>query len=110
MSTAFALICPYLNLSHTKKYMKKRYTGKGKYTVDIDGEIPHCTCPDDEVKVEPTLYAEKPFAHKVPLMGYFVCKATGTVSLHPEKSSRARKYMRTFPSSSNTPHMIFSYY
>src|SRR5258707_15685061 len=25
-------------------------TGKGKYTVDIDGEVPHCTCPDYELR------------------------------------------------------------
>lgn len=25
-------------------------TGKDKYTVDIDGKIPHCTCPDFELR------------------------------------------------------------
>jgi hypothetical protein len=25
-------------------------TGKGKYTVNLDGEIPHCTCPDYELR------------------------------------------------------------
>jgi len=25
-------------------------TGKGKYTVDIEGKEPHCTCPDFELR------------------------------------------------------------
>lgn len=47
-------------------------TGKGKYTVDIDGEIPHCTCPDFELRglkckhiyaVEYTIKTETDYEH-----------------------------------------------
>lgn len=30
------------------KWIVHSQTGKGKYTVDIDGDVPHCTCPDYE--------------------------------------------------------------
>jgi transposase len=32
------------------KWIVPSQTGKGKYTVDIDGEVPHCTCPDYELR------------------------------------------------------------
>jgi hypothetical protein len=35
------------------KWIVPSQTGKGKYTVDIDGEVPHCTCPDyDQSQVQ----------------------------------------------------------
>lgn len=32
------------------KWIVPSQTGKGKYEVDIDGKIPHCTCPDYELR------------------------------------------------------------
>ncbi|HLX59280.1 MAG TPA: transposase [Ktedonobacteraceae bacterium] len=32
------------------KWIVPSQTGKGKYTVDIEGKIPHCTCPDYELR------------------------------------------------------------
>ena len=32
------------------KWIVPSQTGKGKYTVDIDGDVPHCTCPDYELR------------------------------------------------------------
>lgn len=32
------------------KWIGPSQTGKGKYTVDIDGKVPHCTCPDYELR------------------------------------------------------------
>lgn len=33
-----------------KKWIVPSQTGNGKYTVDLDGEMPHCTCPDYELR------------------------------------------------------------
>src|SRR5712692_6191541 len=32
------------------KWIVPSQTGKGKYTVDIEGKAPHCTCPDFELR------------------------------------------------------------
>src|SRR5260370_7986408 len=73
-------------------------TGKGKYTVDIDGEIPHCTCPlahcSNALRISGISCSLVDQLTKAARMAGFPGKKGGGSKTHPSSLSASREGSR----------------
>src|SRR6266851_1860583 len=73
-------------------------TGKGKYTVDIDGEIPHCTCPlahcSNALRISGISCSLVDQLTKAARMAGFPAKKVGVSKTCPSSLSAWRKWSR----------------